>query len=205
MSNTIDSTLLLSSYQAEQRETSGEILGKDDFLKILMTQLQNQDPLNPMQDKDFIAQMATFSSLEQMTNLGKSMDNLVEVQKQNQLISYNQFVGKEVTWHQINEDDAIIEGTGKITGVKFGVDSVEFTLDDGTVLTPSNISEVNHFVQGNDLVEASHLIGRNVGWINNQGVEEVGSVLSVFQKDGEIWLRFLDEREIEASQLTKIE
>ena len=43
--------------------------GKDEFLKLLVTQLQNQDPMSPMDDTDFMAQMAQFSSLEQMTNL----------------------------------------------------------------------------------------------------------------------------------------
>ncbi|KNF08817.1 flagellar basal body rod modification protein FlgD [Gottschalkia purinilytica] len=44
-------------------------LGKDAFLQILVTQLRNQDPLSPMEDKDFIAQMAQFSTLEQIQNL----------------------------------------------------------------------------------------------------------------------------------------
>lgn len=44
-------------------------LGKDDFLKILITQLQNQDPSNPMKDTESIAQMAQFSAVEQMTNM----------------------------------------------------------------------------------------------------------------------------------------
>jgi flagellar basal-body rod modification protein FlgD len=52
--------------------TTGSELGKDAFLSILVLQLQNQDPLNPMEDTDFIAQMAQFSSLEQMQALNSS-------------------------------------------------------------------------------------------------------------------------------------
>jgi flagellar basal-body rod modification protein FlgD len=51
-------------------------LGKDDFLRLLTTQLQNQDPLSPMDNTAFVAQMAQFSSLEQLQNLNGSLEQL---------------------------------------------------------------------------------------------------------------------------------
>ncbi len=49
-------------------------LGKDSFLKLLVTQLRHQDPLDPVKDQDFMAQMAQFTSLEQLTNLNKTFE-----------------------------------------------------------------------------------------------------------------------------------
>ncbi len=54
-------------------------LGRDEFLKILLTQLQNQDPTNPMEDREFIGQMAQFSALEQMTNVARGFRELNDV------------------------------------------------------------------------------------------------------------------------------
>ena len=54
-------------------------LGRDDFLKILITQLSYQDPASPMQDREFIAQMAQFSSLEQMTNMAADFSRMARL------------------------------------------------------------------------------------------------------------------------------
>lgn len=63
-------------------------MGKDEFMKLLVTQLRYQDPMNPMEDKEFIAQMAQFSSLEQMQNLNSYFLST-------QAIS---MIGKNVSW-----------------------------------------------------------------------------------------------------------
>jgi flagellar basal-body rod modification protein FlgD len=68
-------------------------LGKDEFLKILITQLTNQDPTEPMQDREFIAQMAQFSTLEQMTNMSSQFERLGGLLQSGQAVS---LLGKDV-------------------------------------------------------------------------------------------------------------
>lgn len=137
----IDTSLYLSN-QPKPTTNNGDYLGKDAFLKLLITQLQNQDPTNPMQDKEFIAQMAQFSSLEQMTNMTKAIDSLITIQQQNQLIAYSDFIGKEVNWSQVDENSNMTTGNGTVQSVKFADGTAHFVLEDGLVLEPGNISEV---------------------------------------------------------------
>ncbi len=66
----------------------------DDFLKLLTSQLQYQDPLEPMKDTEFIAQMASFSSLEQMNSMNKNFENFFQSQMNSSVQSY---LGKVVT------------------------------------------------------------------------------------------------------------
>lgn len=93
-STSVSSMLNQSGYLQESTTTSG--LGKDDFLKLLVTQLQYQDPLNPMDDKEFVSQMAQFSSLEQLTNINDGIEKMSTVSSRQELLSAVNYIGKDV-------------------------------------------------------------------------------------------------------------
>jgi len=71
-------------------------LGKDEFLRLLVAQLSAQDPLNPMDSREFSAQLAQFSALEQMTNVNKTLEDLVAAQQAMGNSSMISLIGKLV-------------------------------------------------------------------------------------------------------------
>jgi len=98
--------------QAAANKKNTDTLGKDQFLSILVTQLRNQDPMQPLQDKEFIAQMAQFTSVEQLMNMSTELS----LMRQN-IGSASSLIGKTIEW---NENDKA-GGIKTVTGV---VDSI---------------------------------------------------------------------------------
>lgn len=80
-------------------------LGEDAFMKLLLAQLQNQDPLQPMKDQEFVAQLAQFNSLNQLTQLNKNLESFMTSQMMGQGSS---LIGKTVTG--FGSDGAEING-----------------------------------------------------------------------------------------------
>jgi len=78
-------------------KTKNDELDKQAFLNLLVAQLSHQDPLNPMDDKEFVAQLAQFTSLEQLTNINTGITSLNENAKQQQMAAAVSYIGKEVT------------------------------------------------------------------------------------------------------------
>jgi flagellar basal-body rod modification protein FlgD len=91
--------------RAELEKAPSQVLGKDEFLKLLIAQLANQDPTAPVEDREFIAQMAQFSSLEQMTNMASEFAMLSRVLQGSEATSA---LGRGV---EIMEGDRIVQGT----------------------------------------------------------------------------------------------
>ena len=91
-------------------------LGKDDFLKLLVTQLRYQDPMQPVDDKEFIAQLAQFSSLEQIKNLNSTMEQFITINLiEGQLSRAAALVGQEVQVYDPRRDASI---EGKVEAVR---------------------------------------------------------------------------------------
>ena len=91
--------------RAEYERIPQQTMGRDEFLKLLIAQLANQDPTAPLEDKEFIAQMAQFSSLEQMTNMAADFSRLARMLQGSEATSA---LGRSV---DILEGDSVIQGT----------------------------------------------------------------------------------------------
>jgi flagellar basal-body rod modification protein FlgD len=125
----------MKSYSTVSQQSSD--LGKDAFLKILVTQLQNQDATSPMKDGEFISQMSQLSVLEQLSNLNQSLTMFLYNQMDNQLTQYSSMIDKKVTWINPTTNE---KQSGVVEGVLYKNDLVYFKIGDQEILASSVLS-----------------------------------------------------------------
>lgn len=94
------------------------ILGKEDFLKLLITELKYQNPLSPVDNKEFISQMAEFSSLEQLQNMNNNFEYLVNILSFSQLNFATSIISKNVVG--LDENGNVFEGVVKNVSIENG-------------------------------------------------------------------------------------
>ncbi|MCG8402501.1 MAG: flagellar biosynthesis protein FlgD, partial [Firmicutes bacterium] len=148
--NTIEQIINETTSGSEERNL-GE-LDKDDFLNLLVTQLQYQDPLQPMKDTEFISQMAQFSSLEQMQNLNQSASTTQAVS----------LIGKNVVANIVDSQTGEIEVVGgEVTNVKIigGQAYVVVNGEDVPVDNVLNVSAGESTSRAGNLASYTNLIG----------------------------------------------
>lgn len=114
-----------------KREVPDQTLDKDDFLELLLVQMQNQDPLEPMDNTESIAQMAEFSALEQMTNLNTSMDTLLTAFNNTSKSNALSMIGRNAEGFVMVENAEGDQEQNNVTGVVRGVD---YTTETATVV-----------------------------------------------------------------------
>lgn len=141
--------------QETERKTGSE-LGKEDFLLLLVTQMQYQDPLDPADNTEYVAQLAQFSELEQMSNLNTTANNN----------SAYSLVGKEVLVRQTSSTGEIQEFQGKvdyvtikngdayvsIDGSDYAYEDIVKVIDDSYLIStyiPSVMKQAHEFVHHN--------------------------------------------------------
>ena len=131
----INSTTDIAKVEDLPKKTDNGSLGKDQFLKLFVAQLQHQDPMNPMNDSEFMGQMASFSTLEQITNLAAANEAIAANMTATSAVG---LIGRTVSY--VDENDEIQTGTvdkvttagGKPTLTVNGVDGID----------PSTITQV---------------------------------------------------------------
>ncbi|MDR1651159.1 MAG: flagellar hook assembly protein FlgD [Synergistaceae bacterium] len=131
-----------TSYEETVKKStdSGDSLGKEDFLKLLVAQLTHQDPTNPMNDTEFVAQLATYSGLEQQMNMNKNLEKLITATNMTTAASAMSLIGSIVGY--TGEDGAL--NTGQVSFLDIVGGEVNLYLTDGTYIPYSVVEQVGY-------------------------------------------------------------
>ena len=135
-------------------DSSRDIMGKEDFLTLLVAQLKNQDPMNPDEPTEFTAQLAQFSSLEQLFNLNESMNNVSTAVADSQKMSALGLIGKEAAYF-----DGSFAYDGTPMNIGYSLDGAATSVilhlqQNGTTvatLEGAELTKGNHFLTWNGL------------------------------------------------------
>jgi len=144
---TIDSIVAGNQLPSASGTNGKSILGKDDFLNLMMIQMRNQDPLSPMDNEAMLSQMAQFTSLEQSSNLNDEIAslnaNLTQANTMNQFIDSTRLLGKNVEIIDPESSaDNIRTITAKVTSIASTTSGPILTLDNGYNISMDQVLRV---------------------------------------------------------------
>lgn len=135
----VESLLALANSTPAGQTSNSQMMGSDElgevFLQLLVKELENQDPLNPMEGTDFIMQLAQLSTLEQIRQMNNT---LAAVQDMQQLTQANALIGREV--RATGPDGSVVEGP--VMGVSLADGAVALDVD-GQFIPLSWVTEIS--------------------------------------------------------------
>jgi len=192
MITTVTATDSTTAAAAQMKKATG--MNKDDFLKLFMTQLQNQDPLNPQDSTQFIAQLAQLTQVEQAYNTNSNLQNLLSAQNNASSLSAVSFIGKEVI--ATGSQTVIADGVQPVVNFRMSGDAeqVAITIKNSSgstvrTLTQGKTSAGDYSVQwdGKDSQNASLAAGTynfTVAGVDSSGNPVSGTSLLTGKVDG---------------------
>ena len=205
---------------ASKVQTVGsKTFGKEDFMKILLKQLNYQDPLNPMDSTQFTSQLTQFSSLEQLTNINSTLENVLAFQHSMQNASITNLIGRTIkasgdTTYLKNTADVNYELSKDAASVKIsiydGAGKLVATRDAGPQLKGDNrFIWDGKDVSGNQMQEGAYTFevkakdasGGDVNALTNSS----GIVTGVVFEDDLAYLVLNDGRNINLSEIQSIQ
>lgn len=214
---------ILNPAPKEEAKKPGDVMGKDDFLKLLISQLQNQNPLEPLKDQEYIAQMAQFSSLEQLQNMNSSLSqnlqyNMLLSQTINNTMATS-LIGKTI----IADSNGVGISSGSGADITFETASfavsgtITITDESGKVVRSLQVSNLNPGDNsiswngkddlGNDVASGNYNYQVNLKDTNGQAVSVstycIGKVDSVKYIDGQAYL-LVDGAYIQLAQVREV-
>lgn len=213
--------LINSTYEvtSEDAVASSE-LGEDAFLELLIAQLEWQDPLDPMDDTEMVAQLAQFSSLEAQQETVEQLEGVNDLLSQQQVLSATSYIGKEVEAYGSclsKDEDSVSTVTYTLAGDAADV-TAHILDEDGDIVASVELggqgSGDHSFVwdgldaDGNEADGGQYYIAFNAYDDTDDSVyvstAVSGTVTSIYSDDGTIMLELSDGRTVYASNVSKI-
>jgi flagellar basal-body rod modification protein FlgD len=196
-------------YRRQVPHEEKSTLGQDDFLKILVTQLKNQDPFQPLQDREFIAQMATFSTLEQMVQMGNSFKEVRGLM----LGQASTMIGKRIfyEWKTYDSESGELLKTEEKIGIIAGLENEKGTtilkMENGDRVPLASLLKVEG-TPHNPLIEYSHLIEKQITYTkrgsNGEAVEITSIVKALTMENGRLMLVLENQDKVGVSDLIRV-
>lgn len=195
-------------------------LGKDDFLTLLVAQLSHQDPLNPVDDKEFTGQLAQFSSLEQLTNINTGIQSLVDAKSQDDMFTAVSFIGKSIKAEGYNVSKSgdsvstIYYGLGEaVSNIQVNIYDADGSIVRSETLGSRGTGSYEYHWDGKDSSGVAVPDGTySVGMLGEDAdgkpvmitTEMAGEVGGVVSSNGQQYLRLTDGRYVSFANITEI-
>jgi flagellar basal-body rod modification protein FlgD len=196
-------------YRRQVPHEEKSTLGQDDFLKILVTQLKNQDPFQPLQDREFIAQMTTFSTLEQMVQMSNSFKDVRGLM----LGQASTMIGKSIfyEWKTYDAESGELLNTEEKIGIIAGLENVKgktfLKMENGDNVPLESLLKVEGTPQ-HPLVDYAHLIEKQITYTksgSNGEAEEITSIVKALtMENGRLMLVLENQDKIGVSNLVRV-